>query len=155
MYIIQEDPWAGATNSGLEEKEKTPEKPSPPKIVNQPPVGAVVDEKSDPRVQKNKKRISLSGKIFDFSSPFLIGYLAYRDRKVPETGDKEEEKAEQKDLEEKADEKVDEEKMSVEEKSVEEASADSNMSCPKLEFSTSESESVSYWQKKLLAFLKF
>ena len=47
MHIIQEDPWAGATNSGLEHKEKTPEKPSPPKIVNQPPVAAVVDEKSD------------------------------------------------------------------------------------------------------------
>ena len=104
----------------------------------------MVDEKSDPRVQKNKKRISLSGKNFVFFSPhFKFGYLAYRDRKVPETGDKEEKQAEQKDPEEKVDEKVDEEKMSVEEKSVEEASADSNMSCPKLEFSTSESESVS------------
>ena len=37
--------------------------------------------------------------------------------------------------------------MSVEGNSVEEASADSNMSCPKLEFSTSESESVSNWLK--------
>ena len=50
----------------MEEKEKTPDKPSPPKIVNQPPVAAVVDEKHDPRVQKNKKRISLSGKLCNF-----------------------------------------------------------------------------------------
>ena len=55
---------ASGWGAPAEESAPKPDNSDSPKplVVNQPPVESSVNEKIDPRVQKNKKRISLSGK---------------------------------------------------------------------------------------------
>ena len=52
--------WGDSTGESAPKPDNS-ESPKP-LVVNQPPIESSVNEKIDPRVQKNKKRISLSGK---------------------------------------------------------------------------------------------